>query len=1399
LKIHPESLRVRVAPDVGYIGEADLASLGKRVSTLVPRIGPPPGWGFRRPIREVLMPRMSRIIALAALAIAVAAPALAADPVDAAIALGPRHAGIEFNVIESDPNHTLIEVLLPEITVERVTVDGRELGVLRVPGGHPYGDVGQPRLAVDGTLIAIPPTSGVDLRIVDASYRTLSAPPLVPVRAADAEPGEPLYFDEAAYASSSLFPLETVTAGEPAIMRDFRVVPLRVYPVRYDAAAGEITVTTRLIVELDYSRPGRINLLTTSRPASPAFRATYERKIANYEFVRPRYMEDDAGKYLIITHDSFYDIILPLAEWKHQRGMEVEVAKLSVIGSSTSAIKSYIQSAYNGWIVPPEYILLVGDTEYLPTYSSSDDYYAKLAGSDYLVDVHLGRFSADSVADCELLLSKTMGYGKTPFMSDLDWFRSGTLIVRQDYDEDDDIYFGDTWHAYNLMEASNFAQIDTFFSRNGTDRDDVHAAVTDGRSLLMYRGQGVSNWWSPYDCNPNSTNPGFKLPVVIAGTCGSGAFYSDGYPCETWMRAGTAGAPKGSVGFLATSRVASHVAHLRSAVARGIWSALFNERKYTIGAALDEGKYDLYVLYGDQGEYAGWNCQGDPELDVWTAVPRDLDVSHSVAVPPSTSDLLVTVEYDGSAVDGALVCAFAEDYVYETAQTGYQGTATLTITPDLADTVWITVSGHNMHPHVSHVVVTPTGPFLTYAGHTVDDSVTGNNDGLVSPGETVALQVELANVGPDPATDVDGVLRTGDAYAAVAESTATYGTIPSGGSATNPGGFTFAVGSDAPNGHGLSFNVYAYEVTRGDWTVNVPAITVSAGDVEHVTTVIDDAGPGGDGDASLEAGETAWLTLTVENAGPIALTDVAGTLSASDPQLVVSDPSGYFGDIAAGGGTATSSGNSFRVSASPIAQPGTVVTFTLTVTGDGGTYTHTEDVEFTVTIGGTVSAGPSGPCAYGYYAYDAGDTWTGQAPVYDWVELVGTGSLISAITNADAATTTLSLPFTFRYYGMDYTTISVCSNGFLAMGTEDYRFGDNSQIPDTHGPEAMIAPMWDDLDPSTAGDIYQWFDSSNHRWIVQFDAVAHYGGGNPETFEVILYDPAFYPTGTGDGIVVFQYQDVRVIGSCTVGIENQTETTGIQYLYNSNYDPAAAPIANGSAIKFTTDPPEPPPVWLAVDGMAVDDDHGGNGDGFAQPNETVDLIVTLRNHGSSTATGASATITSTDPDVVIDDGSSTFGDVGPGATADNAGSPFTVTIGDDPSDDTIEFEIHVTSGGARYDTWDVLTLELDLTGTGVDDGVLDLAFALRQNAPNPFRDGTSIAFQLPQQENARIEVFDVAGRRVATVIDRELPAGLHTAVWDGRDTAGNEVSAGIYFCRLAAGQNEGLRKMILLK
>lgn len=1190
--------------------------------------------------------------------------------------------GLEFRVMASDGNRTVVEVLVPELTAERVSVEGRSFDALSVRGAEPYGLVGSPLLAVAGTLIALPHAGEVSLRVLEAGYDTRLG--LVPMPAQDGArtAGDPLAFDAAAYGGSELLPGESVALGEPAVMRDLRVAPLRVYPIQYDPASGEVRTLRRLVVEISCSGSGGQNVLTDVRPLSRSFQPLYESLVLNYDSIRGRGYENDArGTYVIITPDTYYSSILPLAEWKHRRGMEVEVAKLSVIGSSASAIKSYLQNAYNNWPQRPEYVLLVGDAEQLPVGTgSTDDYYATLSGADYLVDAYVGRLSCDNTTQCDLLVAKTLGYERTPYMTDTTWFKKGCLIVNDDFDSDDAYYYADTWHAYDLLEVEGFSQIDTLFERNGSSRTNVYAAVTDGRVLVNYRGQGVSNWYSPFDCDPTQTNPGYKLPVIISATCASGDFWNyDSRPCETWMRAGSVSAPRGAVGFLGTSVIVTSHADYRSVVDQAIFNAMFSLKIRPLSAALAYGKYQFYLTYGLQNEYQGWNCQGDPALDVWTNTPQTLVVAHAATVPIGASDVLVEVDSGGAPVYGARVCASSDDGVYVLGTTNIQGEATLPVSPTAAGTLYITVSGHNLHPYEGSAAIAPDGPYLTYAGSVVDDSGSGDGDGV------------------------------------------------------------------------------------------------------------------------LEPGETAWVTVTLRNDGSEDLDDVTGVLSANDQYLVVTDSEGAFGPISAGGGTAGCGGNAFRVSVSPSAPPAHQTSFTLAASGDEVAYRYSQNCSFSLTLGGAVLAGPCGPDTYGYYAYDTGDAWTGRAPVYDWVELVGTGSLITAITNNDAAVTTITLPFTFRYYGTDYTQISACSNGFISMGVEDYRFGDNGGIPDAAGPDAMVAPMWDDLNPQAAGDIYQWSDTANHRYIIQFDAVPHYGGANPETFEVIWLDPAYYPTASGNGIILFQYQVVGAVGTTTIGIENPAQTYGIQYQYNGSYDPAAATIVAGQAIKFTTDPPQQPAVWLAVAGHDTEDPApGGDGDGLAEPLETVNVVFTIDNNGSGTASNVTGTLTTSDPDVTIVDGSAPFGDIAGGGFATNAASPFVLTIGPNPDGELVEFEFHLATEG-RYDTYDVVTITLDLSQTGVGDGDLPLVFALRQNAPNPFGRGTAIAFDLPSPARANLSIYTVGGRMVATVLDRDLPAGRHRAAWDGRDASGHEVAAGVYFYRIEAGADVGVRKMLVIK
>jgi hypothetical protein len=89
-------------------------------------------------------------------------------------------------------------------------------------------------------------------------------------------------------------------------------------------------------------------------------------------------------------------------------------------------------------------------------------------------------------------------------------------------------------------------------------------------------------------------------------------------------------------------------------------------------------------------------------------------------------------------------------------------------------------------------------------------------------------------------------------------------------------------------------------------------------------------------------------------------------------------------------------------------------------------------------------------------------------------------------------------------------------------------------------------------------------------------------------------------------------------------------------------------------------------------------------------------------------------------------------------------------------------------------------------------------FGLAQNSPNPFSGVTIIRFGLPRSEHVRITVYDLLGRRVATLVDAEWPAGFHTVEWDRRTSRGARAGPGVYAYRVEAGEFRAQRKMVLL-
>jgi len=101
--------------------------------------------------------------------------------------------------------------------------------------------------------------------------------------------------------------------------------------------------------------------------------------------------------------------------------------------------------------------------------------------------------------------------------------------------------------------------------------------------------------------------------------------------------------------------------------------------------------------------------------------------------------------------------------------------------------------------------------------------------------------------------------------------------------------------------------------------------------------------------------------------------------------------------------------------------------------------------------------------------------------------------------------------------------------------------------------------------------------------------------------------------------------------------------------------------------------------------------------------------------------------------------------------------------------------------------------------TGVEDEEIPVALVLNQNYPNPFNPETTISFDLPVRQEVKLEIFNIAGQKIRTLLDTSLKAGSYTVVWNGENDQQKQLGSGVYVYRLSNDKEAVMRKMILLK
>ncbi|UCD18990.1 MAG: T9SS type A sorting domain-containing protein [candidate division WOR-3 bacterium] len=433
------------------------------------------------------------------------------------------------------------------------------------------------------------------------------------------------------------------------------------------------------------------------------------------------FAQEIGARYLIVTPDDLFGVIQPLAQWKNRTGLRTKVVKLSQIGSSSAAIKAYVDNAYNTWPIQPEYLLLVGAPNYIPFFyfsagsCYSDNYYTNM-DADIYNEILSGRLNVHNITEAQTMVNKILSYEKTPDLEDSLWFINACLIVNEDYStyppppySDDSIYWSDIRHAKSWMLAHDYNTIDTLSDLLGNSASTVINRVNSGRAFVLYRGSATNVWYYPFSLDPNVTQNGSKLPIVLSITCGTLSGSSSPTTSEKWAYTGTATLPRGAAGYFATTTSGSNISPLRSAVCKGFFNALFGEKKQTFGEACEGGRLNVYNMYSSSSEYRGFTTIGDPSMRIWTAIPKRLDVYHDSALTVDAESLRVDVLCNDAPVDSALVCVLIDTTVYEYGYTENNGQIILRFDTLVQGSMHITVTADNKIPYLNSIPVGGTG------------------------------------------------------------------------------------------------------------------------------------------------------------------------------------------------------------------------------------------------------------------------------------------------------------------------------------------------------------------------------------------------------------------------------------------------------------------------------------------------------------------------------------------------------------------------------------------------------------------------------------------------------------------------------------------------------------------
>jgi len=642
-------------------------------------------------------------------------------------------------IVKTGKDFVDIHIQISGFYKQDTTIDGVIFQKLYLDEFYSTQDIGLPEMPVLNKLIYKPNANAVTATLYNCVQDTLDKYNIYPYQQLinDSASINIFEIDTNFYKQNIYYPNSNFVENNSALFRTLNVSSISFQPFKFNPYTNNLVVAKNFYIRIDFGAEFGDTVKYFSRDFEEIFKNT----ILNYDENIPKQLPNENDyNLLIITDNQFVNILNPLVRWKHQKGYKTKVVSTQTTGNTAVSIKDYIENEYNMFNI--EYVLLVGDANYIPQINSTwgipsncadnwfdlyeHSYYSDFGYTDfqedYLPEVLIGRFSVQTITQLNNMISKTINYEKDPPLHD--WLKKCLLIAhKQDapnkYQKcSEDIRNGTYSNPFLTFDKAYGAS--TIVGGTNAVNQTIINAINNGRGIVNYRGHsGDQNVWHKNwshegvafgSTQINSLNNEDETPIIFSISCSNGWIHNYTGLGELFTLRSNA-----AVAFYGSTRSVKTI--VNDKLNKEVFKTLLTN------SAVKSLANVTATAQINQLTHFNYNCNskwvtrcflwlGDPTMEIWSDIPdNNLTIScdKSLCVTNESTDFLVTVNnlhYGDQAVitmfkDGEL---FLKKHV--TGNASHQASVEFeNVLVQIAGGIEITVSSRNYLPKVLTIPV----------------------------------------------------------------------------------------------------------------------------------------------------------------------------------------------------------------------------------------------------------------------------------------------------------------------------------------------------------------------------------------------------------------------------------------------------------------------------------------------------------------------------------------------------------------------------------------------------------------------------------------------------------------------------------------------------------------------